>query len=57
MGTQIIGKKDENQKTYYEVIIIWANQSDTYYFETLKEAGDFSLENDPMFKFKNKGDK
>lgn len=57
MGTQIIGKMDKNQKTYYAVTIIWEDQSDTYYFETLKEAGDFSLENDPMFKLKNKGDK
>lgn len=57
MGIKIIQKKEQNENTYYEVTKIWKNQSDTYYFETLKEAGDFSLENDPMFKLKNKGEK
>ncbi|MEO2563982.1 hypothetical protein ABHA59_08790 [Clostridium tertium] len=57
MGTKIIKKREENGNTYYKVTVFSDNQSDTYYFETLKEAGDFSLENDPMFKLKNKGEK
>ena len=57
MGTRIIPIEDKNQNTNYKVTVFRKNQSETYYFKTLKEAGDFSLENDPMFKIKNKGDK
>ena len=57
MGTKINQMQDKNENTYYEVTIINKNQSETHNFETLKEAGDFALANDPIFKLKKKGSK